>query len=80
MPFLRGRFQILNINMLILIRDFAGTVAYLIKKSAVNKIINDEHHIVPFWLADDYPLFGSYFKLDICVIRPLLAIENPTNK
>lgn len=57
---------------------FAGTVAYLIKKSAVNKIINDEHHIVPFWLADDYPLFGSYFKLDICVIRPLLAIENPT--
>ena len=57
---------------------FAGTVAYLIKKS-VAKIFSSqiEKYGLPFWLADDYILFGDEFKMDIKVIRPLLAIENP---
>ena len=31
----------------------------------------------PFWLADDYNLFGHVFKINIMIIRPLLVIENP---
>ncbi|HBO39118.1 MAG TPA: Lsg locus protein 4, partial [Pasteurellaceae bacterium] len=57
---------------------FAGTVAYLIKKSAAEKILAQlSHGQLPFWLADDYILFGEEFKLDIMVIRPLMVIENP---
>lgn len=57
---------------------FAGTVAYLIKKSAAEKILARlSHGQLPFWLADDYILFGEEFKLDIMVIRPLMVIENP---
>lgn len=55
---------------------FAGTVAYLIKKSAVD-IFLEKAIERPFWLADDYLLFKKEFKLDICNVRPLLAIENP---
>ena len=53
-------------------------MAYLIKKS-VAKIFSSqiEKYGLPFWLADDYILFGDEFKMDIKVIRPLLAIENP---
>ncbi|MCW9732131.1 glycosyltransferase family 25 protein [Avibacterium sp. 20-15] len=54
---------------------FAGTVAYLIKKSAVKPFLAEEK---PYWLADDYILFENKFSLDTQVIRPLLAIENPT--
>ncbi|MFZ7158221.1 glycosyltransferase family 25 protein [Avibacterium gallinarum] len=53
---------------------FAGTVAYLIKKSAVKAFLAEEK---PYWLADDYILFGNKFALDTQVVRPLLAIENP---
>ncbi len=57
---------------------FAGTVAYLIKKSAAKRFLTymQQYHR-PFWLADDFILFGSEFKLDIVVVRPLLVIENP---
>lgn len=55
---------------------FAGTVAYLIKKSATNIILdNMEKHQLPYWLADDFILFEQ-FGLDIKVVRPLMAIEN----
>lgn len=57
---------------------FAGTVAYLIKKSAARNILTQvQSHHRPFWLADDFILFGTNFKLDSVVVRPLLAIENP---
>ena len=54
---------------------FAGTVAYLIKKSAARKLCFTEE--APFWLADDFILFERQFGLDILVVRPLMAIENP---
>ncbi|MGC6406757.1 glycosyltransferase family 25 protein [Bisgaard Taxon 45] len=57
---------------------FAGTVAYLIKKSAAQVFIHQlQQGQRPFWLADDFILFGRDFCLDIMVVRPLLAIENP---
>lgn len=54
---------------------FAGTVAYLIKKSAAKKILSQQNPL-PHWLADDFILFGSKFNLDIQIVRPLMAIEN----
>lgn len=54
---------------------FAGTVAYLIKKSAIQKFLATENQ--PFWLADDFILFEQNFRLTIKVVRPLMAIENP---
>ena len=57
---------------------FAGTVAYLIKKSTVRNILSKvKENKKPFWLADDYNLFGHVFKINIMIIRPLLVIENP---
>lgn len=55
---------------------FAGTVAYLIKKSTAIQFLNEIKNTV-YWLADDYVLFGEQFGMDILVIRPLLVIENP---
>lgn len=55
---------------------FAGTVAYLIKKSAV-KVFLQQAQTLPNWLADDYVLFGNQFGLKTVVVRPLMAIENP---
>ncbi|AUI65265.1 MULTISPECIES: glycosyltransferase family 25 protein [Glaesserella] len=57
---------------------FAGTVAYLIKKSIAQKILNQvNQNGLPYWLADDFILFGDKFGLDIQVVRPLMVIENP---
>ena len=56
---------------------FAGTVAYLIKKSAARKFLAQKTTALPFWLADDYILFGQKFAIDTLVVRPLMAIENP---
>lgn len=58
---------------------FFGTVAYLIKKSAARRFLSEvEKNGVPFWLADDFVLFGNELGLDIQIVRPLLVIENPT--
>lgn len=58
---------------------FFGTVAYLIKKSAARRFLAEvEKNSVPFWLADDFVLFGNDFKMDVKIVRPLLVIENPT--
>lgn len=57
---------------------FAGTVAYLIKKSACISFwqeINQGTSI--YWLADDFILFEQKLALDIMAIRPLMVIENP---
>lgn len=56
---------------------FAGTVAYLIKKSTACQFLEKINNELPYWLADDFILFGDKFKLDILIVRPLLAIENP---
>ncbi|MDO5055572.1 MAG: glycosyltransferase family 25 protein [Pasteurella oralis] len=56
---------------------FAGTVAYLIKKSAAKKLLSACQDPT-YWLADDFILFGSQFGLVIQVVRPLMAIENPS--
>lgn len=57
---------------------FAGTVAYLIKKSAANTfLLQLAKNGKPFWLADDFLLFENEFKIDSVVIRPLMVIENP---
>ena len=56
---------------------FAGTVAYLIKKSAARTFLAKANSVKPFWLADDYILFGQQFNLKTLVVRPLMAIENP---
>lgn len=61
---------------------FAGTVAYLIKKSACRRFFLEweEANGKAYWLADDFILFGTEllgFGLDILVVRPLMAIENP---
>lgn len=58
---------------------FFGTVAYLIKKSAARRFLAEvSKNGLPFWLADDFILFGRDFDLDIQIVRPLLVIENPT--
>ncbi|WP_018651664.1 glycosyltransferase family 25 protein [Actinobacillus capsulatus] len=54
---------------------YAGTVAYLIKKSSARKLLTTG--ALPFWLADDFILFEQQWGLDIFVVRPLMAIENP---
>ena len=54
-----------------------GTVAYLIKKSAALRFLAELETHKPYWLADDFILFGQDFNLDILVIRPLMVIENP---
>lgn len=57
---------------------FAGTVAYLIKKSACRRFVLEMKKTAGvYWLADDFILFGNELGLDILVIRPLMAIENP---
>ncbi len=57
---------------------FAGTVAYLIKKSACQKFLDYiEQQQKIFWLADDFIWFEKQLGLDIVVIRPLMVIENP---
>lgn len=57
---------------------FAGTVAYLIRKSAASQILGAlKDHNKPYWLADDFILFGQQFKLGIKIVRPLIVIENP---
>lgn len=57
---------------------FAGTVAYLIKKSACRRFWHEvEQSCSVYWLADDFILFGQKFSLDIMVVRPLMVIENP---
>lgn len=56
---------------------YAGTVAYLIRKSAVKEILAKSDNSKVYWLADDFILFGSEFNLDIQLVRPLMAIENP---
>lgn len=56
---------------------FAGTVTYLIRKSAVNKFLMQLKEGLPYWLADDYVLFAEALQIETLVIRPLLAIENP---
>lgn len=55
---------------------FAGTVAYLIKKSTACQFLESAKNR-PYWLADDFILFGDEFKVDTLIIRPLMAIENP---
>ncbi|WGE48940.1 glycosyltransferase family 25 protein [Actinobacillus equuli] len=54
---------------------YAGTVAYLIQKSSARKFLTTG--ALPFWLADDFILFEQQWGLDILVVRPLMAIENP---
>lgn len=56
---------------------FAGTVAYLIKKSAARKLVEYRKQNKLYWLADDFILYEKQFGLDIQIIRPLLVIENP---
>lgn len=57
---------------------YAGTVAYLIKKSVAKQFLTQLNNgELPYWLADDFILFGEKFGMDIQIVRPLLAIENP---
>lgn len=56
---------------------FAGTVAYLIKKSTACQFLTQTSNALPYWLADDFILFSHKFKLDVLIVRPLMAIENP---
>ena len=56
---------------------FAGTVAYLIKKSAARAFLKQVEQEKPFWLADDFLLFETQFQINNNVVRPLVAIENP---
>ena len=58
-------------------RYFAGTVAYLIKKSAARAFLKQLEQEKPFWLADDFLLFETQFQINNNVVRPLVAIENP---
>ncbi len=55
---------------------FAGTVAYLIKKSACRRFVEQQKQF--HWLADDFIYFEKQFALDIKMVRPLMVIENPT--
>ena len=56
---------------------FAGTVSYLIKKSAARAFLKQLEQEKPFWLADDFLLFETQFQINNNVVRPLVAIENP---
>ncbi|OOF41770.1 Lsg locus protein 4 [Rodentibacter mrazii] len=56
---------------------FAGTVGYLIKKSAARAFLKLLEQGKPFWLADDFLLFETRFALPNQVVRPLMVIENP---
>ena len=56
---------------------FAGTVGYLIKKSAARTFIQQVSQNKPFWLADDFLLFEQDFNIRNKVVRPLMVIENP---
>ncbi|OOF59028.1 glycosyltransferase family 25 protein [Rodentibacter myodis] len=56
---------------------FAGTVGYLIKKSAARSLLSQLKQTKPFWLADDFLLFETKFALQNQVVRPLMVIENP---
>ncbi len=56
---------------------FAGTVGYLIKKSAARRFIQQISQNKPFWLADDFLLFEQNFNIRNKVVRPLMVIENP---
>ena len=56
---------------------FAGTVGYLIKKSAARAFLTLLEQNKPFWLADDFLLFETKFSLQNQVVRPLMVIENP---
>ncbi|THA08661.1 glycosyltransferase family 25 protein [Rodentibacter pneumotropicus] len=56
---------------------FAGTVGYLIKKSAARAFLKQLEQGKPFWLADDFLLFETQFTLSNQVVRPLMVIENP---
>ncbi|AOF52172.1 Lsg locus protein 4 [Rodentibacter caecimuris] len=56
---------------------FAGTVGYLIKKSAARAFLKQLEQGKPFWLADDFLLFETRFALSNQVVRPLMVIENP---
>lgn len=57
---------------------FAGTVAYLMRKSALCKFLDYTASHKPFWLADDFILFQQLFQMEALVVRPLLVIENPS--
>lgn len=57
---------------------FAGTVGYLIKKSAARTFLAQQEKGKPFWLADDFLLFEQQFSLQNQVVRPLMVIENPS--
>lgn len=57
---------------------FAGTVGYLIKKSAARSFLAQLEKGKPFWLADDFLLFEQQFALSNQVVRPLMVIENPS--
>ncbi|OOF43732.1 Lsg locus protein 4 [Rodentibacter rarus] len=56
---------------------FAGTVGYLIKKSAARVFLKQLEQGKPFWLADDFWWFETQFGLPNQVVRPLMVIENP---
>lgn len=56
---------------------FAGTVGYLIKKSAARVFLKRLEQGKPFWLADDFLLFETQLTLPNQVVRPLMVIENP---
>ncbi|OOF87789.1 glycosyltransferase family 25 protein [Rodentibacter ratti] len=56
---------------------FAGTVGYLIKKSAARVFLKQLEQGKPFWLADDFLLFETQLTLPNQVVRPLMVIENP---
>ena len=56
---------------------FAGTVGYLIKKSAARAFLKRLEAEKPFWLADDFRLFETKFAISNQVVRPLMVIENP---
>ena len=43
---------------------FAGTVAYLIKKSAARAFLKQLEQEKPFWLADDFLLFETQFQIN----------------
>lgn len=55
---------------------YAGTVCYLIKKSAIIQLLKHK----PYWVADDYKLFDKSFGLQMSLVRPLVAIENPNTQ
>ncbi|OOF44554.1 Lsg locus protein 4 [Rodentibacter trehalosifermentans] len=56
---------------------FAGTVGYLIKKSAARVFLKQLEQGKPFWLADDFLFFETQLCLANQVVRPLMVIENP---